>query len=198
MLSDRAKYYLKSLARRAVPTDRSEVGDILHSRDLPVPEAILAFQESFGGYEFHAGLEPLIATILFPRADFLRDQPWTVPHASKEADQFFFQCFDTLYQFDFHLDSNGTYYENWEPVHASFACLIEGKALLAEMSQSGGWERVTDAHESFSDLTAYPVIGLRRDNVASCRFTSWWYNDVTVVERCEGHIVAWKRTASGK
>lgn len=198
MLSDRAQNYLNTLERRSVPTAPTEVSQILRSANLPTPDALIAFQQTYGGYTFHAGLEPLVATILFPRADFLRDQPWTVPDATEETGTIFFRCFETLYQGEFHLDANGTYYEDWDPVHEDFGHLVEAKALLAELPGSGEWIRVVDAHEAFADQSAFPAMGLHRDGTASCRFTSLWYDNNTVVQWRSGDVRAWKRNAGGR
>ncbi|PHR99906.1 MAG: hypothetical protein COA78_24505 [Blastopirellula sp.] len=193
MLSDRAKQYLKTLDRRSVPINKNEVAEFFRSDELPTPDAILTFQETFGGYTFHAGLEPVVATILFPRANFLRDHPWTAPDVTKMEEHFFYRCFDTLYQCEFHLDSNGTYYEDWDPVHENFGYLIESKALLSSLSTTGDWEDVLDAHQRFCEPSTFRTKGLQRENIVSCGITTWWHNEDTVVQWRPDDIRAWTR-----
>ena len=181
MLSERGQHFLQALKRREVPIDPIEVAELLRSRKLPAPDAILAIQETYGGCTFHAGLQPLVATILLPRADYLRDQAWTAPDVTTEGGELMFRCFDTLSQCEFHLDQQGVFFENWKPVHVNFDHVIESKALLAGLSQHGVWKQ-TDARNEFSDPASFPKAGFQRDEAASCRYTSWRRNEDTLVQ----------------
>jgi hypothetical protein len=193
MLSARATEYLSRLERRPLISDADEVRAVFASRSLPCPTAITDFQSRFGGVVMYACLAPMIATILHPQANFLLDRPWNVPDVSEDDGKLMFNCIDTLYQMEFHLDETGQYYEDWSPVHQSFDKFLEGEALLASHSKHGRWSMIADPEtEVGRDEEQLRRYGLEMDEFASCRYTTFWYNDAIIVRYRLGHVAAWR------
>ena len=197
MLSARATDYLAELERRPLITDAGGIRDAFTSRSLPCPAAIIEFQIRFGGTVLYAGLAPMIATILHPQANFLLDRPWNVPDVTDETGILLFNCINTLYQMEFHLDESGRYYEGWEPVHESFEKHLEGNAFLATHSSQGKWTTIHDAETKIGNNAAdFRSFGLEIDEFASCQYTTFWYNDAIIVRHRGRNISAWRNEES--
>lgn len=197
MLSPRATEYLSGLERRAVITAADEVCNAFAACSLQCPDAILEFQTQFGGLAMTAGLEPLIATILHPQANFLRDRPWNSPDVTDHDGLTMFNCMDTLYQMEFHLDELGCYYEDWQPVHASFEKLLEGNAFLAWRSSHGKWSMIRDPETEVGNCPEeFQLHGLEMDESASCQYTTFWYNDAIIVRARREDVAAWRNEES--
>lgn len=197
MLSIRATEHVSGLDRRQVISTPDDVRDAFATRSLRCPDAILEFQSKFGGLILNAGLEPLVATVLHPQANFLRDRPWNVPDVADQNGLMMFNCIDTLYQMEFHLDEHGCYYEDWQPVHASFEKLLEGNAFLAWRSAHGKWSMIRDPEtEVGSRAQEFQSHGLKLDESASCQHTAFWYNDAIIVRARRGDLAAWRNEES--
>lgn len=188
-LSARAEKYLHRQQRVASITDPKEISGLLRRFSFPIYEPVLRFQAHYGGLTLYSGLEPLQYGIVHLTSR-TRWQPGTFGGSNSQG-VWRFECCNTLCQYAFEIDQNGTYFEDGAPIATSFDIFIEGAAVGDEL-WSLGWRPVEVPALAEPQLTQRPNFldqmverfDLSVVTEATDEHSGWWLSD---------SIALWKR-----
>ncbi len=140
-LSARATAFLKTQERRNSIRDERRILEALDRAQLPIFEPVIDFQQQYGGCTFYAIYEPMVYGILHPKPRSVEANNIS-GFSDDDGITYLFECVDTLYQMSFHIDGDGTYYENFRAVAPSMDKHVEDLALRNELDmQQVKWHK---------------------------------------------------------
>ena len=187
-LSSRASSYLRKSKREEFALTESEIRNIFLNNGAPCFEPLIEFQQRFGGYIFYAGLAPIKFSVLkggggYPRSNYTATIEFE--ESGLASPQYYSDCADTNYQMQFFLDENGMYYEDYEPVAASFEKVIEHLPLWEEMNFTQGLELIFRDHR-LKTADVDRKLELEPISEASDQYTRWFRNEFIYMKQWQG------------
>ncbi len=199
-LSPRAQRMLRTAQLHAYPRQREVIIALFEQAGLPVYEAIVQFQERFGGVEYfvrgsNEGLELGVisagrdGTDIFPL---------------KWNDVYFFVCGTPHVAVPcYHvMDKHGTMYlycgeaTQPEPIAESIEHFIESDAVLdAMLDEQARWRWIPTRLEEPWLETLVVDLAMTTIPEASDKYTTWWHNDSSRIRKFpDGRVWIWTKT----
>lgn len=171
-LSQRAQAILARGRRVPCPTEPREVAALLTQAQLPVFDRVIAFQEQFGGVEYHVGRsqDSFLLGIVRSWDDDV--------FGFEEEGRYYFECAEhSSAQLRFFMDDLGTFYVDDFPLASSVERYIESDALIDEMTWQGHWHHVDAGQVARDDRRVDALVPLPVMPEVSDEFIQWWGMD---------------------
>lgn len=212
-VSARAQAMLARGHRHPCPTQRTEIVALIEQAHLPVYDAVVAFQERWGGVEYWVGQQSHGTLLgIAPSLDATVD-------GVDDNGRFLFECADRhSAQVFFRMDHAGIVYicaggmnPTHHPIASSIEMYIESDAVEDEMLTAAGpwprprvhrWHLLLFDEVPHDDKKVDQHIDLPLIPEASDAYTTWWKGEDIRIRRCVDwtadqaldHIYAYTRT----
>lgn len=187
-LSARARAMVADATHHPCPRDRLDIIAGLRRARLPVFDAIVRFQEQFGGLEYRVpGTEIGFHLGIMPTWD-------QGIEGFEEEGRYFFDCGNhPVAQFPFYLDQDGMLYADPNvryPIASSIEAHLESDAVLYEMYRAArsplwpvGWRMAEEGVFDRGDRRLDARMHIPRLAEACDTYTTWWAGEDVRIQR---------------
>lgn len=174
-LSPRARAFLARARQQPCPRDRAHVSALIAGEGLPAFDAVVSFQERYGGADYRTGTSGFLLGITWDGG---------INGFQRDDGRYVFECArHPQAPWRFFLDQQNAFYVDVYPLAERFETWLESEALLDEMDRKRDWYCKPIGQVPRDDQRLDAVVGLPPLLEASDAYLKWWGTDEVRVVR---------------